>query len=233
MSGDPAQTPLLQNEGGLSTFNPAELNFYDPDVILDIGHDVAQGYLILLTGGAFVVEVSTRCRPSKKEKKKKKTKVNRFFKFSSEKEMGQSSSEDPSGVPDGIHVDESAVDLAFMAITDGNIIDACFGVRAKGKQDRLCCIPISTPDVSSDRAKDAVRQTTNALREAGYGSEDIKLRVVKSYVKCFSTIIWYHDRMKGLGLLTRCWRHSSIEKKLKGELDASFRGLKEAIEAAM
>lgn len=145
------QTPLLSsseknvsNTTGAMTSNIStsnnnkeqELQFYDPTAILGISREVAFGYLILLTGGAVKYE------PPKPED------------VLSGQRQAATNSQSPI-------LDEENASLAYAAIVDGNLLHACFGLKASangqirnavptigGKNNSsssiLCCFPTSS-----------------------------------------------------------------------------------------
>eukprot|EP01083_Nonionella_stella_P236185 829778_1 len=116
-----AQTPLLSSEEkGSSKTTEAmssnitasknnseqELQFYDPAAIFCITREVAFGYLILLTGGAVEYEP-----PGPEDV------------LSIQQSQTSTSRQPPS-------LDEQTASLAYSAIVDGNLLHACFGLKA-------------------------------------------------------------------------------------------------------
>ena len=131
-----------------------EIQFYDPTVLLGIPRDVAFGYLILLTGGA--VEYVA---PTLEEVSAAATATNTT--------QQQQSNGDDEKCSDKKHtsqqqqLDEESASLAFAAITDGNVLHTCFGLKATangssyttpptiigGKRESssiFCCFPNSS-----------------------------------------------------------------------------------------
>lgn len=135
--------------------NDQDLQFYDPTAVLGISREVAFGYLILLTGGGVEYE------PPKLQ--------------------------DTTQVPIDITIstptlDEHSAALAYAAIVDGNVLHACFGLKATAngrvrigdKNDRsssfFCCFPTSSaalqmvlPQATKDKLK--LQNSVEILRE--------------------------------------------------------------------
>ena len=143
------------------------LRFYDPASILDVSRELAFGYLILLTGGAveYAPPPPAQAPPSTAEENSRIS--------------SQSPHPPPPAADDDIMyassssapVDEESASLAYSAIVDGNVLHACFGLRASasgrssiptigGHRDErpsaFCCFPASSS--SSGGALDATLQ---------------------------------------------------------------------------
>lgn len=142
-----ANVPLLPDANmGASEILPAshlnstnnsehEVEFYDPSAILDISREVALGYLILLTGGGLEYEPPTTPQDDSQEPTSS-TQRNELT----------------------TNLDEESASLAYAAIVDGNVLHACFGLKAtangnssiptigaKNEQPSLlCCFPASS-----------------------------------------------------------------------------------------
>lgn len=89
--------------------------FYDEDSTLNISGDIADGLLIFLSGGKKNADLV--CSEEKKKKSKK----------SSKRSSPAAPSLSPT-IPEG----DDNLQLAFATITDGNIVDAVFGVQTCG-----------------------------------------------------------------------------------------------------
>lgn len=106
--------------------------------------------------------------------------------------------------------------LAFMSLTSGNVIDACFGVVNPSRKD-------ATPARSSARAAKMLLEecdTTDAFREIA----------VSAYCKAFEVAIRHSKEMGKLNCITRCFRASKIERQTQKDIKAAFVSLVKAVE---
>jgi len=153
--------------------------FYDVESMMEIKGSVANGYVVLLKGGAPSPKSS-----SKKQKPKKK--------------------KENDGLP-----------LAFMSLTSGNVIDACFGVQNYSRRD-------DTPARrSTEEAKALLEEcdTTDAFRQAA----------VSAYCEAFEAIIDHNDRMNKLNCITRCFRSKKIRRETEENVRTAFSSLVTAV----
>jgi len=111
--------------------------------------------------------------------------------------------------------DESS--LAFFALTEGNIVEACYNVRQLGTQLN-----------GSNFAVSAVKKTKDVLRQQE-DNEAIKLLAVESYKNCFLAVIQFHNEMDQLGVISRCMKSKSIRDKAGKSIKSSFDNLKDAV----
>ena len=162
-----------------------EIQFYDPTVLLGIPRDVAFGYLILLTGGAVeyvaptLEEVSAAATTNNNNTQQQQSNGD-HEKFSDKKHHSQLQQQ---------QLDEESASLAFAAITDGNVLHTCFGLKAAangssyttpptiigGKRESssiFCCFPNSSaldalqlmlPHLSKNKLK--MHKLIDTLRE--------------------------------------------------------------------
>ena len=119
---------------------------------------------------------------------------------------------------------ESAIQLAFIAIVDGNVIDATFGVNTVGGNKR-------SKDTSS-WAFNASRSAKNVLRDAAESSDSVAKLTVETFKRCFDIVLNYHDCNDDLGLITWCYKHHNLQKDAMDDLEEAFLPLSEAVEAA-
>lgn len=163
---------------------------YDPVCMLDINRDVASGYLILLLGGP-----DNTPSPQKKRRGKR----------------------DRSSVTAGSELGNDVVNLAFSALTDGNVVNACFGAPSQ---------PSSSP------AYQMARNTKTELGIAADSSDAVKRLAVQSYVAGFRVVVDYNDQVAGMSPCSRCLKEAALHKAAELDLKAAFRTLSEAIAAA-
>lgn len=116
------ESPVKQNAGTNNNLHHHnehdDLQFYDPTALLDVPREVAFGYLILLTGGAVhyeaptLEEVKQQCESNSEE-------VSPPRQQKQQQSMSQLLTEESSS-------------LAYAAITDGNVLHTCFGLKVNG-----------------------------------------------------------------------------------------------------
>lgn len=254
-----------------------ELQFYDPTAILGVSRELAFGYLILLSGGA--VEYESPAPPQ---------------------DLSITGQKSVTAAPTML-LDMEASSLAYAAITDGNVLHACFGLKATangrstvptigGKQPKtssiFCCFPFGPTSATLDalhlllphltKNKNRVQTLIEILSEVrewhdeevyasgvaetyvsagsmtdGIGKVPLHLRVIHAYVRCFTSIVRYHDSREvlrtydvkasepGRGIMAICSKwfvKPKIDPKLEllrsaalVEISTGFRGLKEDI----
>jgi hypothetical protein len=107
--------------------------------------------------------------------------------------------------------------LAFMALTDGNLVDACVGAP-----------PQSRKGAQYQRAKDA----KNALAIASDTSESIPPLAIDTYKKGLTIVMNHHAKIKRTIFCCRCFVQGRIKKKAKADLKETFQILYEAVEAS-
>jgi hypothetical protein len=126
---------------GIDTNDHHELQFYDPAEILDMSRELAFGYLILLTGGAveYVAPIAMEGSSSSARKQRRGGGGTKSTTDRHAIDAPQSSPTIPP--PAGVHdwspalpavliPDEESTSLAYAAIVDGNVLHACFGLKA-------------------------------------------------------------------------------------------------------
>mmetsp|Transcript_9057 Transcript_9057/g.12539 ORF Transcript_9057/g.12539 Transcript_9057/m.12539 type:complete len:211 (-) Transcript_9057:194-826(-) len=174
--------------------------FYDPDATLEVKPEIAHGFLVLLTNGA----IATR------KKKSKKTKF-----MESDSAFGESLLQ--------LLEDEEQISLAFLALTDGNIVDACFGIQ-KHVQGR----PKNQPSPAENEA----RSCKEALRDAADMSDIVRFRAIEAYRDCFRVVIEYNEILRSLGMASWCLKHCSVRTEATERLEEAFKILEEAVTMA-
>ena len=105
--------------------------------------------------------------------------------------------------------------LSFMALTQGNVLDACFGVVNPSKRD-------DTPAYRSAReAKELLDEcaTTDKFRQVA----------VETYRDAFEVIVEHRVQMSRLNCITRCFKTKKIRKKTERNLAATFSDLAKAV----
>jgi hypothetical protein len=106
--------------------------------------------------------------------------------------------------------------LGFLALTQGNVLDACFGVVNPSRRE-------DTP------ASRSTREGKEILDEAALVSDPIRGIAVEAYCEAFQVTINYKDKMGRLNCITRCFKSKKIRFKAEKSLRAAFVDLAEAI----
>jgi hypothetical protein len=114
----------------------------------------------------------------------------------------------------------SDLSLSFMALTQGNVLDACFGVVDANIRKRE-----ETPATRSAKAAkellDECAATTN--------SDQFAEIAVTAYCTGFEEVVAHNNKMGKLNCITRCFRSKKIRKKTENKLRAAFTELAKAV----
>ncbi|CAB9516834.1 expressed unknown protein [Seminavis robusta] len=184
------------NSQALNTTGETLFCLYDNQALLAMDSKVASGYIVLMGGYPKT--------PKKKRKKKNK--------------KNEESEENEEAVP---KLDRGAINLAFMALTDGNVVDACFGVKTH-----------SAAGTAGSRAAKMAADAKELLNEAVRSSGAVREIAVTAYGKAFQIVLQYNQDIKHLNFITRCYRWKPIHQEAEESLFQAFRALNEAIDAA-
>ena len=191
-----------------SIHQTAMVPLVDLDSALDIPRDVADGYLILLSGGTNSAQTIRQQRKKNKVSSvptstKKGDVTVRSFGTLTPAEL-------------------SSMQLAFNSLTDGNAIDALFGVKSMGG--------IRRSKSTSEKAYKSANEAKQALLEAAMASEANRLLAVETYIKCFEIIIKYHlDSEK---VSAWCGKKEQVRQLAAKQITAVFRPLDEGVAAS-
>jgi len=113
-------TSSKSNNNSNNNDGHAELQFYDPASILNVSKELAFGYLILLTGGAFDYDAPSA--------------IPHYLDAASKNDETMIlSAPPPAASITATHpaiINEETTSLAYAALTDGNVLHACFGLKA-------------------------------------------------------------------------------------------------------
>jgi hypothetical protein len=187
------------NSQALSTTTNTIFRPYDSQELLAMDRNVANGWIIFLGG--------CRSQGSKDARKKKKGGDNEGEGTENKKAEGPKS-----------------FDLAFLALTSGNVIDACFGVKTH--------VSAAEADRRADRAARTANVVKTMLKEVDRSSEAVREIAVTAYIKAFQVVVQYDQDMKSLNFITRCFRWKPIRHRAEESLFEAFQPLNEAFEAA-
>eukprot|EP00563_Minutocellus_polymorphus_P009084 CAMPEP_0181023976 /NCGR_PEP_ID=MMETSP1070-20121207/2329_1 /TAXON_ID=265543 /ORGANISM="Minutocellus polymorphus, Strain NH13" /LENGTH=293 /DNA_ID=CAMNT_0023101009 /DNA_START=260 /DNA_END=1141 /DNA_ORIENTATION=+ len=226
------EEPLCpDNKTGYGAIHTSAPRMYDPDATLSISKDVAGGYLVLLSGGAFTGNAGkSRLLSLRSGKRSKQRKCCHRFRNSAVDGANSqhSSDEELTSSTANTRIPDDAIQLAFMSLTDGNAIDTVFGVESRGG--------IKRAKETSKFAYDAAREAKEALREASYTSQAIPRLAVEAYELCFEVVIDYNRKREklgfGFGFFTQCYQRDVIRGEAEEGLEEAFAMLRDAVEAA-
>ena len=143
---------------------------------------------------------------------------------SSDKNKNKNKEESKEENEKAAKLDRGAINLAFLALTEGNVIDACFGVKAH--------VGASNSNPRHDRAMKVANDAKSMLNEAVRSSDGVKAIAVEAYGNAFHIIMSYNEDVSALNCFTRCFKWKSIHDRAEESLRAAFRPLVEAIHAA-
>jgi hypothetical protein len=117
-------------------------------------------------------------------------------------------------------VDDNTVMLGFLALTQGNVVDACFGItRVQDKKKKS----------SIEQAK----RVKNLIADAADSSDGIRYLAVEAYRQAFQEISDFHQQVSKLNFFTSCFRLAKIQHDTEMLLKAAFAQLQEAVAAAV
>mmetsp|Transcript_23007 Transcript_23007/g.35488 ORF Transcript_23007/g.35488 Transcript_23007/m.35488 type:complete len:186 (+) Transcript_23007:307-864(+) len=101
--------------------------------------------------------------------------------------------------------------LAFAALTDGNVLDACFG--------------------GADKAE--TRSAKQVLRAASEVSESVAEEAIQAYIRCFRMIVGYNEAKKSIWLsFPFCWRQRDVKNRAAHGMKLAFRDLIEQLKSS-
>ncbi len=184
------------------------LPLFDAESALEIPKDVADGFLILLSGGLN----SAKAIEDKRRKRKPQS-------------MDDVTTSSSSNSQD--------LNFAFAALTDGNVIEATFGVESYGGLKRA--------RTTSEVAFNAARTAKRAILETSLASStsdpsslskiggSVKQLAVDTYIRCFEIIISYHLELESIGFITYCMKHQKIADQANKQLLKAFEALNKEI----
>jgi hypothetical protein len=116
--------------------------------------------------------------------------------------------------------DDSAVMLGFLAITEGNVVDACFGIMNQADKGKKSSV---------EQAKRTKRLLTNAAES----SASVRGLAVETYRQAFQHVLDFHKKVAKLNFFTKCFNYAKIQHEAEMEIKDTFARLQEAVAAAM
>ena len=115
---------------------------------------------------------------------------------------------------------ESDLNLAFSALTDGNIVDACFGVNNM------------TQKQGDSAAHAHVKKVKSALADAGSNSDRAKRAIVDTYRNVFRAVVKFHEEVAKLSLWTFCFKYNKCVRVTEDAVHNLFEQLVEVISSS-
>ena len=182
---------------------------YDANSMLNMSSDVAHGYVVLLSGEAYAPEAqqeSSKNKPKTSPDTPKTTLESQTPSFSS----------------------ESDIMLGFLALTEGTVIDSCFGVKNSPRNVE------SDDDSTSSSAKQKkhIRALKSVLSEASYTSEAIPKIAVDAYRAAFQEVLNFQREVDKLNFFSFCFRYGKLQCKSQASLKRIFQQLEETLLAS-
>lgn len=114
----------------------------------------------------------------------------------------------------------SDLSLSFMSLTQGNVLDACFGVVDASVRRRE-----ETPATRSSKAAKEMLDDSAATTN----SDQFKQLAVTSYRSGFEEVVAHNEKMGKLNCITRCFRSKKIRRKTEKQLRVAFMELAKAV----
>lgn len=201
------------------------LPLYNADATLNLSRDVADGFLILLSAGR------------KSARALRENKANNCNKQQKHSSHGNSKSEsegnDATAVPSAggestaqspTDADDSIMQLSFAALTEGNVIEALFGVETTGGLRR--------GKNTSEQAYKAAKTAKSGLMGAAISSDSVQKLAVDTYCHCFEIVLTYYIELEDMGFISWCFRHQKARDKATVQLKEAFVQLEEVVAAS-
>lgn len=185
-------------EATLSRYGGPAFRLYDPELLLDLDPEIASGYIVLMGG-----------YPARKKGRKSSSCGN-----SEESGLLETQSQ---------KLDQGAINLAFLALTEGNVLDACFGSKGQVNAD------VAPTSRAGKHANEAKKMIDTAVRS----SDSVREIAVKCYQQAFRVVLQYNEDSQALNFITRCYRWKHVRQHAENSLIETFRPLGEAIEASI
>lgn len=129
---------------------------------------------------------------------------------------GGPSSPDRSPGPNDANAEDENLPLAFMSLTSGNVIDACFGVV--------------NPSLRGDTPARRDARAAKELLDENDTTDTFRQVAVSAYCEAFQAVIKYNDQVDKLGCFAKCFRSKAVRKEAEGHIRSAFNPLILAIQ---
>jgi hypothetical protein len=120
-------------------------------------------------------------------------------------------------------LDEDAINLGFLAITEGNVLDACFG-------GHVMSAVASAKGASSPQVQKQVKMVKSLLLDAADHNDDIRRLAVSTYRSAFFEVRSFHKKVSHLNFITRCFFYHKYRAEAHEILKTCFANLEEVIQ---
>lgn len=124
--------------------------------------------------------------------------------------------------------DDNHIALAYASVTDGNVIDVCFGIVNFSSASKAS-------ELTKQQIKDA-KDIIDALIDSDLhhdadndGAISLEEVVVRAYRRAFESIIKMNDRVKRLNFIAKCFCHRRIRRQTAESLRENFHQLQQNI----
>jgi hypothetical protein len=171
--------------------SPTLEKLYDAECVLEIEPAIARGFIVLLGGAS----------------------ERRSSSSSGGKATGANNNNNNNN-----NNNEADLNLAFLAITQGNVVDACFGVPISG----------SRKDNSPASAK--AKTGKELIDDAAISSDPVRQIAVNKYREAFREAIACENKIRNLNCFVRCFRYKKLRGKSEKKLHDIFSELAKAID---
>jgi hypothetical protein len=198
------------NDKAVPLMTPAKdrLPLYDATCMLHIKAEVAHGYVVLLGG------TSEQCgKPSPKGARRKPKHT--------------TSSSVPSTTT--TNDDDAAIVLGFLALLEGNVMDACFGIHSM----TIATKQGNPPKSAVQRQLQHIQQVKDILSDAADENDDIRRLAVEVYRQAFVVCMRYHARVKRLHCCNACFHYGKIRCEAEHDLQEAFAKLQDVMAASL
>lgn len=114
---------------------------------------------------------------------------------------------------------ENAYMVAFMALTDGNVVDACFGLQ----------------NYSKDRDHNGAvfcRRAKTLIAEAADTSDAVTKLAVDAYREAFAIVVDTDKKLKKMNFLIRCFFSGGVLRRQRESIQKAFARLEESIQSS-
>lgn len=110
--------------------------------------------------------------------------------------------------------------LGFASLTDGNVLEACFGVK-------------SSSSTAAGPGQQMVREAKQALRLAQDRNATTAKVAVSAYAAAFQAVLKFRSEASKLNFLTRCFKYGALQAACKEALTEVFAPLEDVIKESL
>jgi hypothetical protein len=213
-------TPTLSSSSSpttttMSSNSHSMISLYDAESMINMKSSVAAGYIILLSGGGQISGSNSNNNNTnpffalKKNNKKSQQEQSQLQEsplsgIGPEQSRQQQQQQATTIKSQQQQQEDEFMSLAFASLTDGNVIDACFGVCGIQSSSTSSNGVSSTKKAKNTIHERMVRDAKNAISTAASNNDTIKVQTVQSYRKAFQIIVDTRQKLKKLNICTRC-----------------------------